>query len=160
MKRIDELTEEEQKRALRYWAIVLIIASILLFANFFLLNTYLSDALGLKPRKLSFFNGLRILLAVFYVTMFLACSALAEFADSRTIKRPFRVRNIFLFWALFGEFVLIGAALLTLSDTFFSESSPLVQVPLTSLSVSIAIIITVATFRMKRFQGFFNKAFG
>lgn len=159
MKRIDELTEEQRKRMVR-WGIIIVVSMFIIFwAEFYFFDTFLFKTLNLTAGSMSLFAGVRIILTVFYLTLFLPSAMLCELADSRVNERSYRARNIILFFLFFGEVVLVAAALLTLFDVFFSKASLLVQFPLTAISVSIPSLVVVFTFRMKKIHGYIEKAF-
>jgi hypothetical protein len=157
MKRIDELTEEEQKRMVRMGIVVVIVfvtTSILTF--FWLLPESLSN--GMKA-GLSTFAVLRDSLPVVFAVNCLSGSVVCEFADSQTKKRPFRLLSVLMFLLLFGEFFLLMALFLTFFDLLFHGTSYLIQFPLLAVSISVPLLLVVANFRVQRLHTFFKKVF-
>ena len=151
------MTEEEQKRFVRWGVLTVIITFILvIIPNLVLLESFFS---GLNPETASLFPNIGVVLSVFYVTAFLPASVISEFGRSRILNRSFRLRNILVFWVIFGEFCLIGVASLSLFNVFFSNTSVWVQTPLLSIGLSISILVTVATLKVKRFRNYLKQAF-
>jgi cation transport ATPase len=159
MKRIDEMTIEEQKRLVRWGIISVVCMFVLGIICLWLLEAYLSSALNLKPGSMSLLAGCRVLLVVSLVIFFFPGAILCELADSRVNRRSFRMRNILIFFLFFGEAILTAATLLTLFDVFFSESSFLIQIPLVGISLSIPSLVVVGTFRVKKIHSRIKKAF-
>ncbi|MEM2889685.1 MAG: hypothetical protein QXR42_09500 [Candidatus Bathyarchaeia archaeon] len=159
MKRIDELTPEEQKRMIRWGVIVAFCMIVVVIIDLWLLGTYLSNVLNLKQESMSLLGGCRILLAVFFVIFFVPGAMLCELADSRVTKRSFRIRGILVFLLLFGEGILTAATLLTIFDLFFSKASVLIQIPLVAISLSIPSLVVVGTFKVKKILNHIKKAF-
>jgi len=156
--RMREWTKEE-KRMVQEGIIVVIGANIILVIDFLLLNNFLFDALNLREGAMSLFEGLRIILLVLYPIGFLPASLLAEVADSRMRKRPFRVRNVLLLLLFLGEFISVASILSTLLDLSFSQLLLVVQSPLAALCIGISLLLMAATLKVKIVHDFVKKAF-
>lgn len=76
MKRLDQMTEEEIKRARRWGVLTALLAGVFLgIPNVALFET---DALGLNLGSISMFAGLRSIMGIFYLTAFLPGSVLSR----------------------------------------------------------------------------------
>jgi len=160
MKRIDELTEEEKKRMVKWGMIFVILVGVIGILYSLIFIGFLRNLLGLTQPITSLFAPIRTIFVTFYVTGFFPSSLLWEFTHSHVFKRSFRKRNVLIYWLLSGEAVLIGVVLLTLFDILFSEMSILIQAPLASISLSVPALILAAIFRMERTSRYIKKAYG
>jgi len=156
MKRLDEMSEEEQKRFMRWGLLTILLIMIVIgIPNIAFMERFFFVS---RPGAMSLFPNIGTVLSVFYVTFFLPASIVGEFGASRMINRSFRPRTIFVFWLIFGEISLISVALLTLFNRFFSNTSVSIQAPLLSIGLGIPIIVTAATFRVKWLHHFLERA--
>lgn len=158
LRKRSEWTKEE--RIIVKTGIIVVVGTwIIIVADFYLLENFISPAFGLKTGSLSLFAGLRILLTSFYLIGFMPASILGEFAYDCTRRRGFRSRNILILLAFFTIFVSLAVLLLTMFDILFAFAPDILQVPLAAVSVGVPILVLALASKVKKINGFVKKAF-
>jgi hypothetical protein len=108
---------------------------------------------------MSSFAVLRMILPEMYLINFLPGAILGELTWSRIKKRAFKPRNVFILFAMLGEWVLVAAVLLTMFNLLFEQASFLMQFPLIALSLGLSSLIIAATSTIKGINIYVKKAF-
>ena len=140
------------------WGVVLVLIffPILIVTFFWFLRNTWSNALKAGS---SMFDVVRTSLPVIYLLNCLPGAALCELADSQAKKRVFKPLNVLVFLLLLGEYFLMAGGVLSLLEVSLHSVSVSVQFPLLTASLILPLLPTVATFKVRRFQGFLEKSF-
>jgi hypothetical protein len=146
---------EEEKSMIRMGFVVVAVSFTLAMIDFYLLQFFLQNSLGLAD--MSWFARSRTVFAFFVGTIILPLAVLVEFATSHVKKRSVKPKNILIFLSLGGEALLVGLVLLTLFDVLFSGASIYLQVPLMILGVSLPnLIMALTAARLKPIRDYFK----
>jgi hypothetical protein len=148
-----DLSEEEKSMIRMGFVVVAVALTIVIIDLYVLLN--FQNQLGLT--NMSFFAGARAGFAFFVGTIIIPGGVLAELLASHVKKRSVKLKGILVMSLLLSEVLLVGLALLTLFDVFFSGASIYVQVPLMMFGISLPnLIMALTATRVKLVRDYFQ----